>query len=101
MEIRRPERPGEAMRRLSLTLFTRDHVDVSEEIRYMSSIASRKIAAEVKNASTSGRFFFLDLGGCSTQLENFGKGRDFACLTGLGRYSAYNEVPTHNVSDLW
>ena len=35
---------------------------VSEEIRYMSAIASTPTDAEAKNAPTSGRLFFLDLG---------------------------------------
>ena len=39
------------------------HRHVSEEIHYMSAIASTPIDAEAKNAPTSGRLFFLDLSG--------------------------------------
>jgi hypothetical protein len=42
---------------------SRPHRHVSEEIRYMSAIASTPIDAEAKNAPTSGRLFFLDLSG--------------------------------------
>jgi len=41
---------------------SRPHRHVSEEIRYISAIASKSKDAEAKNALTSGRLFFLDLG---------------------------------------
>ena len=46
-----------------LGALSRPHRHVSEEIRYMSAIASTPIDAEAKNAPTSGRLFFLDLSG--------------------------------------
>jgi hypothetical protein len=46
-----------------LGALSRAHGHVSVEIRHMSAIGSTPIDAEVKNAPTSGRLFFLDLSG--------------------------------------
>lgn len=43
--------------------FARDHTDtLARRVVYMSAIASIAKDAEAKNAPTSGRLFFLDLG---------------------------------------
>jgi hypothetical protein len=43
---------------------SRTHRQVSEEIRYMSAMASAPIDANAKNTPTSGRLYFLDLSRC-------------------------------------
>jgi len=46
-----------------LGALSRPHRHVSEEVRFMSSIACTPKDAKTKNAPTSGRLFFLDLSG--------------------------------------
>jgi hypothetical protein len=53
--------PTKTVRRLVNLFHSRPHRRISEEIRYMSAIASTPTDAEAKNATMPARLFFLDL----------------------------------------